>query len=58
MTKGSKAKTKRMMESETLPSGVTNLLGRLTPLMDKMDLPRPQRNLVTSKKGPLPVLSL
>ena len=42
MTKGSKFKIKGMMENETFPNMVINLLGRLISLADKMDLPRSQ----------------
>lgn len=42
MTKGSKVKTKRMLESVTFPSGVSNLLSEIILLVENMDLPKYQ----------------
>lgn len=42
------------MEREAFPSGVTNLLCELIPLVDKRNLPRLQINLVTNNQEVLP----
>jgi len=47
-----------MMENDMIPSGFSNLLSRLIPIADNMDLPRPQRNLVTNKKELIALLIL